>query len=81
MWHLTVGHRRFGNENKIFSYRMPFCFNETHTDVTVFGNDHWFNDIDGGTVKMEPECNKEICPDSSGKVKKYVQIRDLRTAT
>ena len=60
---------------------MPFCFNETHTDVTVFGNDHWFNDIDGGTVKMEPECNKEICPDSSGKVKKYVRIRDLRTAS
>ena len=64
---------------RIFSYRMPFCFNETHTDVTVFGNDHWFNDIDGGTVKLEPECNKEICPDSSGKVKKYVRIRDLRT--
>ena len=30
---------------------------------------------------MEPECNKEICPDSSGKVKKYVRIRDLRTAS
>ena len=60
----------------IFSYRMPFCFNETHTDVTVFGNDHWFNDVDQGTAKMEPECNKEICPDPSGKIKKYVRIRD-----
>ena len=45
--------------------------------MTVFGNDHWFNDVDQGTAKMEPECNKEICPDPSGKVKKYVRIRDL----
>ena len=58
---------------------MPFCFNETHTDVTVFGNDHWFNDVDHGSVKIEPECNKEICPDSSGKVKKYVRMRDPLT--
>jgi len=55
---------------------MPFCFNEMHTDVTVFGKDHWFNDINGGTVQIEPERNKEICPDPSEKLKKYVRIMD-----